>query len=69
MVRKAWLLTQNLASTETGSKTGKTIVSYDNYHYVQKEEFNGIEIGKIWSVWRAWNPYFPKAIGTWKISR
>ncbi|MDI7864694.1 hypothetical protein MRS76_22460 [Rhizobiaceae bacterium n13] len=41
----------------------------DTYHYVQKEEFNGIEIGKVWSVWRAWSPFFPKEIGTWKIWR
>jgi len=58
---------RNSNMIKTGSQTGKMIDSFDTYRYVQKEEFSGIEIGKVWSVRRAWTPFYPKAIGTWKI--
>lgn len=48
---------------ETGNRTGKMIASFDIYHYVQKEEFNGIEIGKTWPVWRAWTLRRRKMVG------
>lgn len=63
------LLIHEILPIQIGNNTGKLIVSQSTYSYVNKQESNGTESGKIWSLLQAWSLCFPIATESWKTSR